>query len=172
MKSRQLCTVLAVAAGLAWLSPAHVAAQGVGSPEAVRAANELVLLLSKDLMGQMTKEVTEQAWPRIEHILGKMDKATMAELRREFEVAMTAMMADVMQDAAPIYARHFTEQELRDILAFYRTPTGVKALQRLPQVLAESMAAMSLRLEASQERTMESFMRILRERGHLREGGK
>jgi hypothetical protein len=85
---------------------------------------------------------------------------------------MTAMMADVMQDAAPIYARHFTEQELRDILAFYRTPTGVKALQRLPQVLAESMAAMTLRLEAAQERTMESFMRILRERGHLKDGGK
>jgi hypothetical protein len=172
MTSRRLCTVLAVAAGLVWLTPAHVAAQGAGSPEAVRAANELVLLLSKDLMGQMTKEVTEQAWPQIERILGKMDKATMAELRREFEVGMTAMMADVMQDAAPIYARHFTEQELRDILAFYRTPTGVKALQRLPQVLAESMAAMTLRLEASQERTMESFMRILRERGHLREGGK
>jgi uncharacterized protein len=172
MRFGRSCAVLAVVAALSGPVPARVAAQEAGSPEALRAANELVLLLSKDLMGQMTKEVTEQTWPQIERILGKMDQATTAELRREFEAGMTAMMAEAMQDAAPIYARHFTEQELRDILAFYRTPTGVKALQRLPQVLAESMAAMSSRLETSLTRTMDSFTRVLRERGQLKDGGK
>ena len=172
MKPRRLCAALAVVVALLGLGGARAVAQEAGSPEALRAANELVQLLSKDLMAQTTKEVTEQAWPQIERILGKTDQATTAALRREFEASMAAMMAESMQDAAPIYARHFTEAELRDILAFYHTPTGVKALQRLPQVLAESTAAMALRLESSMTQTMDSFTRILRERGQLKERGK
>jgi uncharacterized protein len=170
MKSRQLCAM--VAAAVVGFGSARVAAQDAGSPEALRAANEPVQLLSKDLTAQTTKQVTEQTWPQIERLIGKTDPATMSALRREFETGMTTTMAEAMQDAAPIYARHFTEPELRDILAFYRTPTGVKALQRLPQVLAETTAAMSLRLETSLPRTMDSFTRILRERGQLKDKGK
>lgn len=172
MKFHQMCAALAVAVALAGLAPGRVAAQAAGSPEALAAANELIQLLSKDLMAQTTKQVTEQTWPQVERVLGRMDPGIMAALRREFEAGMTATMAEAMQDAAPIYARHFTEQELRDILAFYRTPTGVKALQQLPHVLAESTAAMSTRLETSLPRSMDSFTRILRERGQLKERGK
>jgi hypothetical protein len=39
----------------------------------------------------------------------------------------------------------------------------------MPHILAEAMAAMTLRLAVVQQRALDSFMQILRERGHLRE---
>lgn len=39
----------------------------------------------------------------------------------------------------PLYDKFFTEPELQDLVAFYRTPTGRKSLQVMPELLAESM---------------------------------
>jgi hypothetical protein len=41
----------------------------------------------------------------------------------------------------PLYDRYFDEQELREIAAFYRTPTGRKAIQVMPQLLHEGAEA-------------------------------
>ena len=43
----------------------------------------------------------------------------------------------------PSYAKHFTADELRDMIAFYRTPTGQKTIKVEPQIMAEGMAAFS-----------------------------
>jgi len=37
-------------------------------------------------------------------------------------------MMNIIAEGPAIYARHFTAQELREIMAFYRTPTGGKLL--------------------------------------------
>lgn len=39
----------------------------------------------------------------------------------------------------PLYDKYFTERELRDLIAFYKTSTGQKTLKVLPQLMAESM---------------------------------
>jgi hypothetical protein len=41
---------------------------------------------------------------------------------------------------ARLYAANFSEQELKDILAFYQTPTGKKLLVTQPQVVDTSMS--------------------------------
>lgn len=47
-----------------------------------------------------------------------------------------------MEEAAiAIYARHFTERELGELVAFHRTPTGRKSIQLLPEILRESSEA-------------------------------
>ncbi|MCW3059994.1 MAG: hypothetical protein JWQ02_1815 [Capsulimonas sp.] len=38
-----------------------------------------------------------------------------------------------------VYGKYFTETELRDLIAFYQTPTGSKIVDLMPQVSAESM---------------------------------
>jgi len=38
-----------------------------------------------------------------------------------------------------LYGKYFTEDELRDLITFYKTPTGKKTLSVLPQLLAESI---------------------------------
>jgi hypothetical protein len=52
-----------------------------------------------------------------------------------------APRVDELVDAtARMYATHFTEQELKQLLAFYQSPVGKKALVEEPRVLDESMA--------------------------------
>ncbi len=41
--------------------------------------------------------------------------------------------------ALVVYDKNFTEAELKDIIAFYKTPTGQKTLKQMPDVMRESM---------------------------------
>jgi uncharacterized protein len=41
----------------------------------------------------------------------------------------------------PLYDKHFTEAELKDLVAFYKSPTGRKFIQATPQLMQEAMAA-------------------------------
>ena len=45
---------------------------------------------------------------------------------------------DVKPKLAKLYADAFTEAELREIIAFYETPTGQKAVARLPALTQEA----------------------------------
>ena len=38
-----------------------------------------------------------------------------------------------------VYDKHFSEQEIADMLAFYKTDTGQKILEKMPVVMQESM---------------------------------
>lgn len=40
-----------------------------------------------------------------------------------------------------IYARHLTPEDVRGLIAFYRTPLGEKALGAIPAIMGESLAA-------------------------------
>jgi hypothetical protein len=40
----------------------------------------------------------------------------------------------------PIYDRHFSETEIDELVAFYSSPIGKKAVQELPAIMSESMA--------------------------------
>lgn len=69
------------------------------------------------------------------------------EVERDFDTlmptlleSMTARLDELSDLTASVYARNFTAEELRDVTAFYRTPTGEKFLQRLPTVTQQSMA--------------------------------
>ena len=71
-----------------------------------------------------------------------------------------------MKEAPPIYAKHFTVEELHQLAAFYRTPTGAKALHEIPQVMGEMTALLVPRLQDVQRQTGEAFGKILREHGY------
>ncbi len=140
------------------------------SPEALAAANELFTILSPDMMQQLTGQMTTAFWPAVEQKAraDKIDDATIGELRKEFERVQVAFVTEAMKEAPPIYARHFTVAELHDLTAFYRTPTGAKALHELPQVMGEFASLMVPHLQDVQRQTSEGFNRILREHGYLK----
>ena len=46
---------------------------------------------------------------------------------------------EISNEVAVLYAKNFTEQELKDILAFYKTPAGQKLLKAQPNIIASSM---------------------------------
>ena len=41
----------------------------------------------------------------------------------------------------PIYAKHFSHDEIKQLIAFYNTPIGKKLVALQPQIMQESMAA-------------------------------
>jgi hypothetical protein len=47
----------------------------------------------------------------------------------------------LMDQIVPIYDKNFSQQEIRDVIAFYNTPTGKKVIQVLPVVLRQSIEA-------------------------------
>ena len=46
---------------------------------------------------------------------------------------------EFLQVQSEIYARYFTKDEMRELLAFYRTPLGKKTISALPGILQEGM---------------------------------
>jgi hypothetical protein len=138
-------------------------------PEALQVANELFALLSKEMLADLTSGMMAQMWPMVERQMRPgLDQATLTELRGEFERIQKESLAEVMQGAAPIYARHFTAGELRDLISFYASPTGQKSLRELPKVMSEILSGMMPRMQQLQIQASENFAKILRERGHLR----
>jgi hypothetical protein len=119
------------------------------SPDTLRAAQELAGIMTGNTITQMSRALTAQIWPNIEgQFKSKVDAATLAELKTVFEEALAHFTTDVMKDAPTVYARNFTAQELRDMIAFYKTPTGKKALAVMPQVMADVSARLAPHVQA------------------------
>ena len=58
-----------------------------------------------------------------------------------------------------MYAEAFTEQELRDLIAFYRTPTGQKALTLLPELASQGAQLGAIEARARQGELQQMIQR-------------
>jgi uncharacterized protein len=142
-------------------------AQDTGSPEALRAAQELSGIITGDTIHQLSGTITAQMWPRIEkEFSGKVDKATLGDLRVEFEESLSKFTSEMMKDAPAIYARYFTAKELRDMIAFYKSPTGIKALHMMPKVMGDVTAQMVPRMQAFQLDLNDKVERVMKKHGY------
>ena len=63
-------------------------------------------------------------------------KEIMEEARQMYGRVFSA--PDTKRKMAGIYEKHFTRDELRELVRFYGTPLGKKTLETLPQILADS----------------------------------
>jgi hypothetical protein len=50
-----------------------------------------------------------------------------------------ALMDEIAAEMVPLYARHFSAAEIRQLAAFYRTPVGAKMVAAMPQIAGESL---------------------------------
>lgn len=97
-----------------------------------------------------------------------------AELRRiiteENRTTMTQASATMVEDAARVYARYFTADELRELQRIQTAPVMQKMQRVAPQFSAElaqiGMAAASRRQPEVQRRVMEAMARIRAEEGY------
>ena len=48
--------------------------------------------------------------------------------------------SDMGQEFVRLYTESFTEDELRQVIAFYKTPVGQKTLQKMPELLQKGMS--------------------------------
>jgi len=150
--------------------PVHAQDQIDPPGEAIEAARDLLGLMSKDMVAKLASQVTAQMWPSIESRLrsfnSNIDAVALADLRKELERIQFEHMMSIVTDGPAIYVRHFTAEELREIIAFYRTPTGSKVLRMTPQLTAEVMAMIKPRMPDFYARSIEAFTKALRVRGY------
>ena len=129
----------ALALALAAASPAAFAQAAKPSPAALATAKQLVTatgataLFSPLIAGviEQSKLLYLQQNPTLQKDLNDIAAKLRTDLAPKF--------SEITDEVANEYATHFTEQELKTILAFYETPTGKKLLQQQPTVANESM---------------------------------
>jgi len=46
---------------------------------------------------------------------------------------------EIIKRLAPIYDKYYTEDDLKELITFYRSPVGVKHLQATPKVMADTL---------------------------------
>jgi hypothetical protein len=75
-------------------------------------------------------------------------------------------MAEPLNDAAKLYAAGFTEQELKDILAFYKSPAGKKVADQEAGILEHSLSDLDAWAAKFSEEILARIRAEMRKRGH------
>jgi hypothetical protein len=139
------------------------------SPEALQAAKDLVALVQPTI-AEMIPRVTAAVWPQLEAAMRaqhpNIDAAAFADLRAAFDRVMKDIMADTLSNAPAVYAQFFTAAEMNEIAAFYRTPTGAKALTVMPQAASALMSVMLARIQSTQDKLNGEFASVLKKHGY------
>jgi uncharacterized protein len=74
--------------------------------------------------------------------------------------------AELMNDAARIYASHFTEPELKQLLTFYQSPLGQKVIAEEPKAADESMSSAATWADKLSEEVINKMRAEMKKRGH------
>jgi uncharacterized protein len=126
------------------VSPLRAQTPSTAAPppaENLAAAHELVATMrATDQLKAVLPTIVEGMKPAV--VQGR------PQVAKDFDVIMPIILNGAMQRLdkltdmlAEIYARNFSVDEIHDLTAFYRTPTGEKLLQQQPVIARESMAA-------------------------------
>ena len=85
-----------------------------------------------------------------------------AELRKEF----APRLASLREEIAKLYASRFTEQELKDTLAFYNSPLGKKIVAEEASFVDRSMATAQDWAIKLNDEVLRRFRAEMKKRGH------
>jgi hypothetical protein len=109
------------------------------SPDTASAAHELIVTMrTADQFKAILPMVVNGLKPAMVQNRPQVEKDYDAIMPMLVD-AMGARVNEIVDQIADVYARSFTAAELRDIIAFYRGPTGQKFLQKVPAITQESM---------------------------------
>jgi hypothetical protein len=120
---------------------AQAPAPAEAPPDAVAAAKDLVTTMNlADQLKTIFPIIMQGLKPAIVQNRPAVERDYDALLPLMLEIT-NQRIGEYIELMAGIYARNFTADELRDVTAFYQTPTGRKMLEKLPALTQESMVA-------------------------------
>jgi hypothetical protein len=88
----------------------------------------LELTGTKDMVNQMKGSMMAQFRQNAPGMPPGMFDEMMAELKAE----------DLEESMIPVYANHFTGDDIKHLIAFYESPFGHKVMREMPQIIMES----------------------------------
>jgi uncharacterized protein len=146
--------LMAVVAALACAAPA--AAQGEPTPGEAQAVRELL-------------EVSRTRENFIRGMELGLEQGGMGEMTPAIRNVMREFMdehfryEDLEPEFIQVYADAFTEEEIRGLTAFYRTPLGQRVVETLPEITAASQRIVMERLETAMPQLMQRMMEVMQQ---------
>jgi uncharacterized protein len=141
-------------------------AQQQPSASAIATAKEVITVKgAAALYDPLVPGVIEQAksvFLQANPTLGKDLNEVALKMRAEY----APRGAEVLNDVAKLYASRFTEQELKDALAFYKSPLGRKLLTEEPNILDQSMRNAQTWAERLSQEVIAKMRAEMKKRGH------
>jgi len=136
------------------------------SPSAVAIAREILEVKgSTQLFDPVVPGVIEQVrqmFLQSNPMVGK----DLAEVATKLQKDEARRVDEVRNSLFEQYATRFTEAELKEMLAFYKTPLGKKMVEEEPKVLEESMNAAQTFAERFTAEVIEKMRAEMKKRGH------
>ena len=136
-----------------------------GTPGAIAAAKEILVMKNASAM-------YAGAVPNI--VQRTKDALTQANLNYQKDLNEVAVVVakslagrdqEITEQMAKIYANDFTEQELKDLVTFYKSPLGQKLLTQEPKSITASMNFMQQWGATFSETVSAQFRAEMRKRG-------
>jgi hypothetical protein len=75
-------------------------------------------------------------------------------------------IVEIRDQLARLYAQHFNEQELKDIVTFYKSPLGKKLIDEEPKVVDQSMIFVEGWADKLSEEVLGKFRAEMKKKGH------
>jgi uncharacterized protein len=153
---------------LALLLAASIGSAHAQQPSATALATAKELITTKGavaIFDPLVPGVIEQAKStllRTNPMLSKDLNEVAAKLRADY----APRSGEIVNDMAKLYATRFTEQELKDALAFYKSPLGRKLLVEEPKVLDEGMQNAQTWANKLSEEVLGKIRVEMKKRGH------
>jgi hypothetical protein len=112
------------------ITPSHLAAalETVASAKAARGFDNVLPLLSEKTQDQLIR-LRPDLYKQISDVVAQV------------ALKLAARRSDLDSDIARIWAKSFTEDELKSITAFYKSPAGAKFVDVGPKVIGDSLQA-------------------------------
>jgi uncharacterized protein len=127
------------------------------SPAAIAAAKEILAMKNASAM-------YASAVPNIVH--QTKEALLQANLNYQKDAqSLAGREKEIGEGMAKIYANEFTEQELKDLVAFYKSPLGQKLLSTEPRAIQSSMSYMNQWAQGFAETVNAQFRAEMRKRG-------
>ena len=169
MKSlSRILSAAGLALGLALIAApvgAQAPAAKPASPAALAAAKEILVMKNVGVM-------YANAVPGlVDRTKGTLTQANINYQKDLNEVALIVAKnlagreKEITDGMAQAYTVEFTEQELKDLVAFYKTPLGVKLLNNEPRAIQASMAFMNQWAQSFAEIVNGQFRTEMKKRG-------
>ena len=168
MIARLLCTRYAPIGllALALAISAKPAMAADPSPASILIAKQIMQIKGVDtVFGSLVRGVVEKVknqFMQTNFMWGKDLNEVAINLDKEY-----APRANELVDmSAKVYAQHFSESELKDLLAFYQSPVGRKMVVEEPKVIDESMASAGQWGDLLSEDVVTRMRAEMKKRGH------
>jgi hypothetical protein len=151
---------------LAWLACAGPAAAQQPTPSAIATAKELLVAkgataMFEPLLPGMIESTKNSFLPTNPGLFKELNEVA-AKLRTE----LAPRREEIVNQIARVYALRFTEAEMKEVITFYKSPTGKKFAAEEPAVIEQGLQQAEQWARAMSEEVMTKFRAEMKKKGH------